>query len=254
MRMDLDTLVTRLDDRLRTDAYADLDASANGLQVDGPEEVARVALAVDAARATAEAAADRDADLLLAHHGLVWGGLDRVTGRTYDRLAPLFDGNCGLYVSHLPLDGHEELGNAAGVCDVLGVTEREPFGTLGAETVGLRGQVGRQPVGAAVDKLESVLSPGRGVRLLPFGPEEVEQVAVITGSGADFLDEAATADVDLFVTGEGKQQVYHEAREAGVNVALAGHYATETFGVRAVGALLTEWGVETTWIDHPTGL
>jgi putative NIF3 family GTP cyclohydrolase 1 type 2 len=79
-------------------------------------------------------------------------------------------------------------------------------------------------------------------------------VAVITGSGADFLDEAATADVDLFVTGEGKQQVYHEAREAGVNVALAGHYATETFGVRAVGALLTEWGVETTWIDHPTGL
>jgi dinuclear metal center YbgI/SA1388 family protein len=252
--MDLETLVTRLDGRLRTDAYADLDASANGLQVDGPEEVTRVALAVDAARATAEAAADQDADLLLTHHGIVWGGLDRVTGRTYDRLAPLFDGNCGLYVSHLPLDGHEELGNAAGVCDVLGVTEREPFGTLGTETVGLRGQVSRQPVGAAVDKLESVLSPGRGVRLLSFGPEKVDDMAVITGSGADFLDEAATVDVDLFVTGEGKQQVYHEAREAGLNVALAGHYATETFGVRAVGALLTEWGVETTWIDHPTGL
>jgi dinuclear metal center YbgI/SA1388 family protein len=252
--MDLDELVSRLDDRLRTDAYADLDASANGLQVDGPDEVARVALAVDAARATADEAVARDADLLLVHHGLVWGGLDRVTGRTYDRLAPLFVGDCGLYVSHLPLDGHPELGNAAGVCDVLSVSDREPFGALGPETVGLSGRVPAQPVGALVDRLESALSPGRGVHLLPSGPEEVERVAVLTGSGADWLDEAAAADVDLFVTGEGKQKLYHEAREAGVNVALAGHYATETFGVRAVGAVLEEWGVETTWIDHPTGL
>jgi dinuclear metal center YbgI/SA1388 family protein len=252
--MDLDDLVARLDDRLRTDAYADLDASANGLQVGGPDEVARVALAVDAARATAETAVERDADLLLVHHGLVWGGLDRVTGRTYGRLAPLFAGDCGLYVSHLPLDGHAELGNAAGVCDVLSVTDREPFGALGPETVGLRGRVAARPVDALVDRLESALDRTRGVQLLPFGPTEVERVAVVTGSGADWLDEASEAGVDLFVTGEGKQQLYHEAREAGVNVALAGHYATETFGVRAVGELLSGWGVETTWIDHPTGL
>jgi dinuclear metal center YbgI/SA1388 family protein len=252
--MELDDLVARLNDRLRTGAYEDLDASANGLQVDGPSEVERIAVAVDAARVTVEEAVARDADLLLVHHGLVWGGLDRVTGQTYDRLAPLFTGNCGLYVSHLPLDGHEELGNAAGVCDVLSIADREPFGALGPESVGLRGRVAAQPVGALVDRLDSALDPRRGVHLLPFGPEEVESVAVVTGSGADWLGEASEAGADLFVTGEGKQQVYHEAREAGVNVALAGHYATETFGVRAVGDLLTDWGVETTWIDHPTGL
>jgi dinuclear metal center YbgI/SA1388 family protein len=252
--MELSTLVARLDDRLRTDAYAEVDASANGLQVDGPDEVERVALAVDAARATAERAVDRDADLLLAHHGLVWGGLDRVTGQTYDRLEPLFAGDCGLYVSHLPLDGHEELGNAAGVCDALGVTDREPFGSLGPETVGLAGRGDPRPVEALVDRLEEALDPERGVHLLPFGPEEVERVAVVTGSGADWVDEAAAWGADLYVTGEGKQALYHDAREAGVSVALAGHYATETFGVRAVGDLLTGWGVETTWIDHPTGM
>jgi dinuclear metal center YbgI/SA1388 family protein len=252
--MDLDTLVARLDDRLRTDAYADLDASANGLQVGSGGTVDRAALAVDAARATAETAVERDADLLVTHHGLVWGGLDRVTGQTYDRLAPLFAGDCALYVSHLPLDGHPDLGNAAGVCDVLSVADREPFGALGSETVGLAGRVDRQPVGALVDRLETALDPARGVHLLPFGPDEVEQVAVVTGSGVDWVDEAVAAGADLFVTGEGKQQVYHEAREAGVNVALCGHYATETFGVRAVGDLLAEWGVETTWVDHPTGL
>jgi dinuclear metal center YbgI/SA1388 family protein len=252
--MDLDTLVARLDDRLRTDAYADLDASANGLQVGGPDDVERVALAVDAARATVETAVDRDADLVVTHHGLVWDGLERVTGRTHDRLAPLFAGDCGLYVSHLPLDGHRDLGNAAGVCDVLSVADREPFGSLGAETVGLAGRVDRQPLGALVDRLETVLDPARGVHVLPFGPEEVERVAVVTGSGVDWLDEAASWGADLFVTGEGKQHAYHEAREAGVSVALAGHYATETSGVRAVGDLLAEWGVETTWVDHPTGL
>ncbi|MFB6168159.1 MAG: Nif3-like dinuclear metal center hexameric protein [Haloferacaceae archaeon] len=252
--MDLDELVARLDDRLRTDAYADLDASANGLQVDGPDAVERVALAVDAARATADEAVARDADLLLVHHGLVWGGLDRVTGQTYDRLEPLFAGDCGLYVSHLPLDGHAELGNAAGVCDVLSADDREPFGTLGAEPIGLRGRVTAQSVDAVVDRLDAVLDPERGVHLLPFGPDEVTDVAVVTGSGADLFGEASEAGVDLFVTGEGKQQLYHEAREAGVNVALAGHYATETFGVRAVGEVVEGWGVETTWIDHPTGL
>ena len=254
--MQLSTFAARLDDELRTDAYADLDASANGLQVGGTGEIDHVAVAVDAAVATAEAAVAAGADVLVTHHGLVWGGLDRVTGRTYDRLVPLFADDLALYVSHLPLDGHPDLGNAAGLADELGLDEREPFGALGPEHVGLRGYT-PEPIPATelASRLERALDTGgEPVRHLDFGPETVRDVAVLTGSGADWLDEAAAAGVDAFVTGEGKGKLYHEAREAGVGVYLAGHYATETFGVRAVADLVADWGLETTVLDHPTGL
>ncbi len=257
--MDRSTLTERLDERLRTDDYADLDASPNGLQV-GPETgpVERVAVAVDAVRATAEAAVEWDADVLVTHHGLIWGGADRVTGQLYDRLEPLFAGDCSLYVSHLPLDGHPELGNAAGLADLLGLVDRDPFGHVGPEPVGLRG---RAPEGVAPEAVRDLfaaeLDTGAAEpQLLDHdrGPDEATDVAVVTGSGADFFDEVSAADVDLFVTGEGKGKLYHEAREAGVDVVLGGHYATETFGVRALADLIDDWGPETTFLDHPTGL
>ncbi|MFB6302955.1 MAG: Nif3-like dinuclear metal center hexameric protein [Haloferacaceae archaeon] len=255
--MELSEFARRLDEELRTDAYADLDASANGVQVGrGDATVERAAFAVDAAVATAEAAADAGADVLVTHHGLVWGGIDRVTGRAYDRLAPLFADGIGLYVSHLPLDGHPELGNAARLADLLDLRDRAPFGALGGEHVGVRGTAD-DPYDLAdlTTLLDRDLDTGAsGVRVLDFGPDRVRDVAVLTGSGADWLDEAAAAGVDAFVTGEGKGKLYHEAREAGLNVLLAGHYATETFGVRALADLVADWGVETTFLDHPTGL
>ena len=255
--MDCDELVSRLDERLRTADYADLDASPNGLQVgSGRGTVDRVALAVDAAVATIDAAADEDADLLVAHHGLIWDGLERITDRAYDRIAALVDADLDLYVSHLPLDGHRELGNGAQLADLLGLTDREPFGELGPEYVGQRGRLpepcDRREVVSSLD--EQLPTGGRDVQLLDHGPATIEDVAIVTGSGSDWLDEAVAVDADLLLTGEGKQQVYHRAREAGVNVALAGHYATETGGVRAIGSLLEEWGLETTFVDHPTGL
>ena len=261
--MDFAELAGRLDDELRTSDYADADASANGLQVgpgsDGAEtdgrEVERVAFAVDAAVATAEAAIEADADLLVTHHGLVWGGLDRVTGQNYRRIAPLVRDDVALYVSHLPLDGHQELGNAAGVADLLDLTEREAFAELAGEPIGQRGRAADPlSVDEVASRLDGLDNAGREPRVLDFGPDEVRDVAVVTGSGADFLGDAADAGVDAFVTGEGKQKLYHEAREAGVNVFLAGHYATETFGVRALESLVADWGVETTFVDHPTGL
>lgn len=255
--MELSSVVDRLDEELRTADYADVDASANGLQV-GPEEaeIERVAVAVDGVRETFDRAIEADADLLVVHHGLSWGGFDRVTGRTYDRIAPLIENDLALYVSHLPLDGHQELGNAAGVADLLELEDRAPFGELGPEYVGQRGTA---PDPYAPDELRERLETtletgGRPVRLLEFGPDEIEDVAIVTGSGTDWLDEAVAADADALVTGEGKQKVYHEAREAGIHVFLAGHYATETFGVRSVQDLLEEWGLETTSLEVPTGL
>ncbi|GAB3684624.1 Nif3-like dinuclear metal center hexameric protein [Salinarchaeum chitinilyticum] len=255
--MERTEFVSRLDDRLRTEDYADVDASPNGLQV-GSEggEVERVAFAVDAAVATIEAAIEFDADLLVTHHGIVWGSLERVTGTAHDRIAPLLANDVGLYVSHLPLDGHPELGNAAQLADVLGLENRAPFGELGPEFVGQQGVL---PDATPLDDLASALSEtlptGDGtVRVLDHGPETVSDVGIVTGSGADWLDDATAADLDLLLTGEGKQQVYHEAREAGVNVVLAGHYATETGGVRALESIAEEWDLETTFVEHPTGL
>ena len=253
--MDLSDIVAEFDTRLDTDEFADVDASPNGLQV-GPDEAQaeRAVFAVDAAEATIEAAIDADADLLVTHHGLVWGGLDRVTGRDFDRIEPLIREDIALYVSHLPLDGHQELGNAAGLGDYLGLTEREPFGELGPVHIGQAGSFESpqttDEVRAALDELDG----SDGTRVLDFGPDEISDVAIVTGSGVDWLDEAIEANVDALVTGEGKQKVYHEAREAGLTVFLAGHYATETFGVRNLAEVADEMGLETEYVSHPTGL
>lgn len=255
--MQLSTIVDRLDDQLRTDAYAAVDASPNGLQLgDNSQEVYTVGFAVDAAIETIQRAGDANADLLVCHHGIIWGDVDRVTGAVYDRVAALIDHEMALYVSHLPLDGHQSFGNAAGVADVLSVTNREPFGLLDGEPIGVRG---RFPESVALSDIEESLSSsldhGTGsVRVLDFGPQEVETVAIVTGSGTDWVPAAADAGIDVFITGEGKQQVYHSAKERGISVVLAGHYATETFGVLSLKELVEEWGLTTEFISAPTGL
>jgi dinuclear metal center YbgI/SA1388 family protein len=256
--MHLSEYCDRLDDRLDHDAYAGVDASANGLQVGNPDAIGGVehaAFAVDGVAATAEAAAEAGADLLVVHHGLVWGGLDRVTGREYDRVAALVENDLALYVSHLPLDGHDELGNAAGLASYLDCEPLEGFGDYGGVTIGQRARAEEAYTVEGLRERLSDLDTGDGsVRVLEFGPPTIEEIAIVTGSGTDWIREAEAAGVDALVTGEGKQKAYHEAREAGLHVFLAGHYATETFGVRALASLAAEWGLETTFLDHPTGL
>ncbi|WP_435074627.1 Nif3-like dinuclear metal center hexameric protein [Halorubrum sp. HHNYT27] len=258
--MKLSEYARRLDDELDTAAYADVDASANGVQV-GPAdaEIERVAFAVDAALSTIEAASEAGADALVVHHGISWGGIDRVTGSTYDRIEALIENDLALYVSHLPLDGHSDLGNAAGVADAVGLGDREPFGEIGPVTIGTVGALDA-PLSAA--SLRETLDGFDGqpadeatpTRVLEFGPDEIERVAVVTGSGVDWLDAAVDEGADALITGEGKGKVYHEAREAGITVFLAGHYATETFGVKSLASLSAEWGLETEYVSHPTGL
>ncbi len=253
--MQLSEFRDRLNERLEHDQYADVDASSNGLQIgDGSKTVERAAFAVDGVEETVEAAAEVDADVLVVHHGMIWGGIDRVTGREYDRIQACIENDVALYVSHLPLDGHGELGNAVGLAEFLDGEPTDPFGEYGGVTIGHRASIDPCSVGTLRKRLSELDTGGRPVQLLDFGPDRVEEIAIVTGSGADWIREAEAAGIDALVTGEGKQQAYHEAKEAGLNVFIAGHYATETFGVRRLETLVGEWGIETTYLDRPTGL
>ncbi|WP_255195305.1 Nif3-like dinuclear metal center hexameric protein [Halorarius litoreus] len=254
--MDLPDFAGRLDDELDVGMWASADYAVNGLQV-GPEtaEVEHAAFAVDGVVATFEDAADAGADVLVVHHGISWGGIDRITGKEFDRVRTLLDNDLALYAVHGPLDAHPEYGNAAQLCEFLDLSVEEPFGRDGPGHVGQRGRTDDPYTPTELrEKLAELENGGEPVQHLDFGPDEISDVAVLTGSGVDWLDEAREKGVDALVTGEGKQPAYHEAREAGIHVFLAGHYATETFGVRALQDLVEEWGLETTYLSHPTGL
>lgn len=246
-----DDLVSYLDAYLEVGAWSD--KSLNGLQVEGAERVERIALATDTALATIELAAASGAQLLIAHHGLFWGRVEPVTGPLRARLGALFDAHLGLYACHIPLDGHPDVGNNAVLARLLELQDREPFGRWGDRAIGVRGSLH-----AVVDRtalagrLEALL--GARPDVLPFGGEEIRSLAIVSGAAAELIPEAAAAGVDAFVTGETSHTAFHQAREWEMNVVFAGHYATETLGVRALGDHLEErFGVETVFVDVPTG-
>ena len=253
--MDIQSIAEKFNTLLEPETYADVDPSTNGIQVESQaQEINHVAFAVDGATATIEAAASANADMLVVHHGIIWNGVDRISGRSYDHIQKLIKNDIALYASHLPLDGNPEVGNAAQLAAGLGIEDHEPFGEMGPVTVGRKGELTtpRSPETLVSDIEATLNDAGQEVQSLDFGPEEIESVAIVTGSGTDFLESAAE-QADVLITGEGKQAAYHEAKERGINLILAGHYATETFGVQALQSMLDDEGLETTYVSHPTG-
>jgi len=240
-----------LDEYLAVEDAPDYAHALNGLQVEGPERVSRFAVAVDASEAVIAEAVE--ADLLIVHHGLFWGGLRPLTGPYFRRVRLLIESGTALYSAHLPLDGHAEVGNAAVLARKLGLGALEPFGTYGGKPVGWKGHRARIPL----RKLEHSLAvlTGTRVRTLQGGPDPVSSVGVVTGAGASTLHEAAAAGLDALVTGEAQHHHAIEAAELGVTVLLGGHYATEVWGVKALGGVLEEqFGIEGRFVDSPTGL
>lgn len=249
---DLERIVQFADQLLEVDGFPDYGNALNGLQVEGPGPVARIAAAVDATEASIAAAGAAGADLLVVHHGLFWSGLRPVTGPLYRKLSALVGQGTALYSAHLPLDAHPEVGNCAILSERLGVAVEGPFGTYKGVEIGRCGTLDESR-DALRDRLSAVL--GAEVRLITGGPERVERVGVVTGGGASFLEEARDRGLDTLVTGEASHHAFHDAMELGLNLLLGGHYATETWGVKALAARISEaFDVPWTFVDLPTGL
>ena len=235
--IDLDDLTEHLDALLRVSEVPDYPTAYNGLQVANRGGVTRVAVAVDAAQATIDSAIHSGADLLLVHHGLFWDGNPRITGRRYERIRALLEADIAVYSAHLPLDVHPQHGNNAVLARTLGIEVDGRFGEYRGEPMGVSGRLALRRE-ALVARLDELL--GGPVRLIAGGPELTQRVGVVTGGGASAIHDAIEAGIDTFITGEGAHHTYFDAMEGGINLILAGHYATETWGVRSLGAHLEE--------------
>ncbi|HKP21059.1 MAG TPA: Nif3-like dinuclear metal center hexameric protein [Thermoleophilaceae bacterium] len=246
----LTEVISYLDELLAIGEFQDY--GPNGLQVPGAEEVSRVTTGVSSHLELFERAAELEAQLVVAHHGLFWDFLPRSVSPTMkQRLKVLFDRDMSLAVYHLPLDAHPEVGNNALICAALGLERAEPFGEHRGQTVGF---VGRSAEGIPFDELRGRCARAFGQE--PFvwdaGPETVHSVGVVSGAAASNFGEAIAKGLDAFLTGEPAEHVMADARESGTHFIAGGHYATETFGVRRIGELLAgEFGLEHHFVEVP---
>jgi dinuclear metal center YbgI/SA1388 family protein len=232
-----------------------IDSSRNGLQVGrrGPD-IRRVAFAVDASLESFRRAAAAGAQVLFVHHGILWEKPLRITAAHYERVRFLVENDLALYAAHLPLDRHPDVGNNACLARVLGLVDSEPFGTHGGMKIGLKG---RLPVPVPLEDVVSLLRARQGepVRTFPFGPPLVTTVGIVSGGAPRDALEAVEEGLDLFITGEPAHMIYHHCLEARIHAIFAGHYHSESYGVQALAARLAqETGLETTYLDVPTGL
>ncbi len=248
----LSRIVARCDRLLRTAEITDWDGAVNGLQMENNGAVSRIAAAVDGSLATVKMAIAAKADLLLVHHGLFWNQTHPWTGKRYEMLRLMVAHNLAVYSSHLPLDAHPQLGNNALLAGALGFKRRRPFFLCKGRLIGCQTAT-RIARGELVRRFQQIV--GRPPTVLPGGPEVCRRVGVVTGGAGGDLKVAAAEGVDTFITGEGPHWTFGLAEELGVNVLYGGHYATETFGVRALAADLGKtFKLPWTFLDHPSGL
>ncbi len=247
----LSDLAAWLDRTLDLPAFAG-DHSNNGLQVEGASGgVSKVACGVDASPEFYAEARKRGAQLLLVHHGISWGdSLARIAGPAYRLVAPLVRADQALYAAHLPLDAHPVLGNNAQIAKALGLRGVRPFGVYRGFSIGVRGSFPRAIPWEEAKARFRAICPGGRFDSVDAGKKSVRTVAVVSGGGADECAQASAAGLDAFFTGEFGLQHRNAVLNAPIDLAAAGHYATERFGVRALGeALAAEFGIAWEFVD-----
>ncbi len=250
----LEDIVAFLDSFLDSGSIHDYPGAANGLQIENSGAVSRVVAAVDASAPVIESAAAVPGTLLIVHHGMFWQPVNAITGPVRRKIKTAFDADLALYSSHLPLDLHPDCGNNILLARALGLrdTVSLPPDSKSGLSMGLQGNW----EGTRGDFLGVVAEAvGGPVHHCPGGKKHVRRVALISGGAGSEVGSAAAAGADTFVTGEGPHWSYPLAEELGINVVYAGHYATETFGVRAlVGRVAEDFALDFEFIDRPTGL
>tara|TARA_Y100001968_G_scaffold71751_1_gene62994 strand:+ start:3246 stop:4007 length:762 start_codon:yes stop_codon:yes gene_type:complete len=248
----LANIVAHCNRTLKPESFEDWPGAVNGLQVDNDGSVSRIAAAVDATLNTVKKAIDVEADLLIVHHGLFWGATHPWTGNRYKLLRMLLDNKIAVYSSHLPLDAHTKLGNNAQLCKALGIKTPRPFFSERGQEIGLRGTLDLSRI-----QLAKRLAKATGAKptVLPGGGARCRKIGVVTGGAGAEMKTAVDEGVDTFITGEGPHWTFALAEDLGLNVFYGGHYATETFGVKALCEHLSKkFKLPWTFIDHPTGL
>lgn len=250
--MHLNEAIRYLDGLLRIPEIGDYPQAINGLQVENSGSISRIGAAVDATEAVIKEAAEAQIDFLIVHHGLFWNGAQRLTSANYRKTRLLMEADMAVYSAHLPLDLHPTIGNNALLAAALGLEGGEPFHEAFGQKIGLRfeAEISREVLR---DQLERAV--GGIVHLAPGGPVLARRIGIVTGGAGAEIAKAAAAGIDTFITGEGPHWSYTLAEELQVNLFYAGHYATETFGVKAAAELLArKLALPWQFIDHPTGL
>ncbi|HEY3914604.1 MAG TPA: Nif3-like dinuclear metal center hexameric protein [Verrucomicrobiae bacterium] len=251
-KVNLAKVVRHCDKLLLPEMFSDWDGAANGLQVENSGAITKIGAAVDGSLATIKMAIAADVDLMIVHHGLFWGKTVPWTGKRREMIELLVRHDIAVYSSHLPLDAHPRLGNNAQLCAALGFKNLKPFFFEKGCYVGWQAgaRISREQL---AEKLAKVL--GHSPLLLPGGGSRCERIGIVTGGAGAEMKIAAAEGVDTFITGEGPHWTYAMAEDLGLNVFYGGHYATETFGVKALSAELSKvFRVPWTFLDHPTGL
>ena len=248
----LEEIVCFADEYLRLTEIEDYPNALNGLQIENSGSVTKIGAAVDASGRTMQMATEQGIDLLVVHHGLFWPGLQPIRGALFRAVKTALDHNIALYSAHLPLDLHPEIGNNVLLAAALGLENTEPFLEMKGQPIGrkVRTALRRDELMA---KLEESL--GKPVQCIGAGPMETKMIGLVTGGAGGEIYAAAREGVDTFITGEAPHWAAVAAEELGLNLFLGGHYATETFGVKALAAKLSErFAVPWEFLDHPTGL
>ena len=248
----LSKIVDYANDYLRVDEIEDWANALNGLQIENSGKITKIGAAVDVSTRVLMAAAKKKIDLLIVHHGLFWPGLRAVTGSLRRQLKIAFENDIALFSAHLPLDVHPKVGNNAQLAAALGLKSTKRFLEEKGQSVGLKAN-SSTPRDVLVRKLKSILRTP--VKTFNFGPKQARRIAIVTGAAGSEIYRVAEAKIDTFITGEAPHWAAVAAEELEMNLILGGHYATETFGVKALAAHLSQkFLIPSEFLSHPTGL